>query len=213
MTRISVSLDVAVIREAATSLGNQALLDALAGIKSESFAAGKLCRDPAKCKKIPKGCDRYFRWLMTRYQNSTAAAETTRLHDQLVLKIFGEPCLSLIDSIACQSWLTVLSNDSRYLSTLYALSDRIKLMTREFDTLPASEQFRDVLAAFKVNGVRLLHTRRSFQTPSEFLTCAQFQDGHRLPATPPGFNVADFRTLPARSRSPTLHGQSLVSHL
>ena len=121
---------------------------------------------------------------MTRYQNSTAAAETTRLRDQLVLKIFGEPCLSLIDSIACQSWLTALSNDSRYLSTLYALSDRIKLMTREFDTLPASEQFRDVLAAFKVNGVSLLHTRRSFQTPSEFLTCAQFQDGHRLPAPP-----------------------------
>jgi hypothetical protein len=87
----SLDIPVTVVRDAATALGNQALSDALSEIKTESFA--DLLENSAAIQlieKIREAYDRYFRWLMSRYQSSTDPAETTRLRDQLVSEVFGE---------------------------------------------------------------------------------------------------------------------------
>jgi hypothetical protein len=87
----SLDIPVTVVRDAATALGNQALSDALIEIKTESFT--DLLENSAAIQlieKIRQAYDRYFRWLMSRYQNSTDPTETGRLRDQLVSEVFGE---------------------------------------------------------------------------------------------------------------------------
>jgi|SRR5271166_5522918 len=87
----SLDIPVTVVRDAAAALGNQALSDALIEIKTESFT--DLLENSAAIQlieKIREAYDRYFRWLMSRYQSSTDPAETARLRDQLVSEVFGE---------------------------------------------------------------------------------------------------------------------------
>ena len=87
----SLVIPIAVIREAALDLGSQTILDALAEIKTESFAqlmdssAAVLLID-----KISEAYNRYFRRMMNRYQNETDPAGTVKLRDQLVREVFGE---------------------------------------------------------------------------------------------------------------------------
>jgi hypothetical protein len=87
----SLDIPVAVIREAASELSSQTLLDALTELKTESLA--QLPESSAAALLIEKICEtyqRHFRRMMSRYQDATDAAEASQLRDQLVHEIFGE---------------------------------------------------------------------------------------------------------------------------
>ena len=87
----SLDIPIAAIREAAAELGNQALLDALTEIKSESFT--RLIESSAAVQlieQIREAYERHLRRLMNSYQDSSNPAEAARLRDQIVRQIFGE---------------------------------------------------------------------------------------------------------------------------
>jgi hypothetical protein len=90
-TNGSLDIPVTVIREAALSLGSRAVLDAITELKTDSFtrlldsSAASLLID-----EIRDAYQRYFRQMMSRYQEATEAPEMTRLRDELVREVFGE---------------------------------------------------------------------------------------------------------------------------
>ena len=87
----SLSIPIAVIREAARELDSQSLLDAVTEIKTESLS--QLLHSSAAVlliDKIRAAYDRYFRQIMDHYQNVTGPADTARLRDRLVREVFGE---------------------------------------------------------------------------------------------------------------------------
>lgn len=87
----SLEIPVAVVREAAKELNSRTLLDALAEIKAESLT--RVLDSSAALlliEKISEAYQRYFRELMSRYQDATSPAEITQLRDRLVHETFGE---------------------------------------------------------------------------------------------------------------------------
>jgi hypothetical protein len=87
----SLEIPVAVVREAAEELNSRTLLDALAEIKAESLT--RVLDSSAALlliEKISEAYQRYFRELMSRYQDATSPAEITQLRDRLVHETFGE---------------------------------------------------------------------------------------------------------------------------
>jgi len=87
----SLDIPVAIIREAAMDLGNDALLQALAEIKAESFSdVMELSAAVLLIDRIREAFDRYLRRIMHHYQNDTDSAHVDELRDQLVREVFGE---------------------------------------------------------------------------------------------------------------------------
>ena len=87
----SLDIPVKVIREAALEFGNEALLDAIREIKSESFT--QLLGSSSAVLRIDtvgRAYNRYFRETMDRYQNATDPSESARLRDELVRAVFGK---------------------------------------------------------------------------------------------------------------------------
>ena len=86
----SLEIPVPVIREAATQLESDALMDAVQALKTEQFT--EMLHSSAALSLINRITDAYqvyFTDLMNRYQNTNDPSEEVRLRDQLVKEVFG----------------------------------------------------------------------------------------------------------------------------
>lgn len=86
----SLEIPVSVIREAATKLESDTLLEAVHALKTGPFTE-MLNSAAAVCliDKITDAYQVYFRDLMTRYQNTDDPSESIQLRDELVKEVFG----------------------------------------------------------------------------------------------------------------------------
>ena len=87
----SLEIPIVVIRDAASQMGRHGLVEAVQELKTGQFT--RMLESSSAVSLIEKGSEayrRYFRELMTRYQNTKDPSETARLRDLLVREVFGE---------------------------------------------------------------------------------------------------------------------------
>ena len=73
------------------AFGGRALIEAVEELKTEQFSRMlETSSAPSLSEKVAEANRRHFRELMSRYQDATDEAESTRLRDQLVEEIFWQ---------------------------------------------------------------------------------------------------------------------------
>jgi len=87
----ALEIPLVVIREAAALVGRHVLADAVEQLKTERPAPGmEASAAESLIVRLAESYNRYFRELMTHYQETSDAPEATRLRDQIVREVFGE---------------------------------------------------------------------------------------------------------------------------
>lgn len=87
----SLQIPIKIIRDAAAELGNDTVAQAARELEGETFNQMLESSSAASLiGKIVENYERYFRELMTRYQNAQEPAEKDKLRDALVREVFGE---------------------------------------------------------------------------------------------------------------------------